>query len=104
MPLLSPHQINKVLSEAGVAPKASSDLEVLLQRNGLTPDDVLSEIGNIMRGAEHPSSKLKAAEIGAKLNGLLKGDEIANVPVVNIIINDSEFIMNPILVPRELSQ
>ena len=100
MALLNPHQINKVLAEAHLVQPASSDLESLLQRNGLTANDVLEEIGNMMRGAESASVKIRAAELGAKLNGLLKGDEVAQVPVVNIIINDSEHIFNPILLPR----
>lgn len=110
MPLLSPNrpadlkpdQINKVLKTV----RSSSDKENfkdLLDANGVGAEDCIQQLGSIIRGSEFENNRLRAIELGVKLNGLLKDDEVKNIPVVNIIINDSEHIgINPILIPRTL--
>lgn len=100
MPLLSPTQIKSVLKETGV--KDTNEIQKILALNGLSPDEVIQEVGYIMRGGDNSNIKLRAAETALKLNGLLRNDnEGPSAPIVNIIINDSEFNLNPILIPRE---
>jgi hypothetical protein len=51
--------------------------------------------------AETPATRLRAAEIALKLNGLLDSDNTKPDFIVNITIMDSEFSqINPILIPR----
>ena len=105
MPLLSPSQIHKVLREEGLAgatKAAVGSLQDLLEKNSLTPDEVLENLSSQMRSAENPATRLRAAEIALKLNGLLNSDE--NRPDFHITINiiDSDFSgVNPILLPRQ---
>lgn len=98
MPLLSPQQIKSVLKETS---KNSSELQELLEANSLGPSDLIEELGSSIRAADSTAMKLKGLEIGLKLNKLLGGSEDGpTAPIVNIIINDSEFSVNPILIPR----
>lgn len=100
MPLLSPKQIQNVLKETGI--KDQKDVKKILEVEGLGVDELISELGSVVRGADSTAMKLKGIETGLKLHGLMKNDEVSQVPVVNIIINDSEFCeVNPILKPRE---
>lgn len=79
----------------------TSNLEGLLEQSGLGKESVLDTLGSIMRSAEREETRLSAAKTGLQLNGLLNKDEGVNIPVVNIIINDSSFgDVNPILIPR----
>ena len=111
MPLLDPLSlpesgIKAVLKEAGITRSIKTvkhDLAHLLEENGLEVGEVIQTVSELMRAADSSSTRLKAAEIGAKLNGLLIGDEEKQIPVVNIIINDSQHTINPILIPREIS-
>lgn len=100
--LPSPKEIHAVLSNG--APKtqvANSDLKSLLADAGLSAPEILDNLGSQMRTAEAPATRLRAAEIGLKLNGLLNSDENRPDFVVNILIQDSEFSsLNPILIPR----
>lgn len=102
---LHPAQIHEVMKTVGAANAknlaANENIQDTLDRNGLGVDDVLDAVGSIMRGGETDSNRLKAAEIGLKLNGMLKNDEGVKIPIVNIIIRDSQsFEVNPILIPR----
>lgn len=98
MPLLSPLQIKNVLKETT---KNGTPLQELLDSNSLGAEDLISELGSTIRAADNTAMKLKGLEIGLKLNKLLgTNDEGPQAPIVNIIINDSEFSVNPILIPR----
>lgn len=98
MPLLSPQQIKSVLKEAV---KTDNDLQAALNENSLSPTDLIEQLGSTIRQADSTAMRLKGLEIGFKLNKMLgSNDEGPQVPIVNIIINDSEFSVNPILIPR----
>ncbi len=110
MPLLSPTSINpgiqKALKEAGLERQTtkgldSKNLDNLLESSGLDAVRVLEEVGNLMKYAEQENTRLAAAKIGLQLNRMLEDDDLKRVPIVNIIINDSEYTqINPILLPR----
>jgi len=109
MPLLNPSQIHKVLSNSGVSPSprviAPPGEEValrdLLESHDLSPSNLLEQLRSLTMTADSDSTRLKAVDTGLKLNGLLAKDDQVNIPVVNIIIKDSEFAsINPILIPR----
>lgn len=97
--LLNPNQIHAVLEDSGLVPKKATGLAELLERHSLTPDDALGELKNVILGAESQAVKLKALDMVFEMNGMLE-DKAINIPIVNIIINDSEFAINPILLPR----
>ncbi len=106
MALLNPRQICEVLKAEAPPPQAhagrNSKLSDLLEKNNLTADEVLDNLSSQMRSAESDSTRLRAAEIALKLNGLLdnKDDGKANFNVT-INIHDTEFSqLNPILIPR----
>lgn len=75
-------------------------MDELLNNAGIDTESVLDTLGSIMRGAEREETRLAACKEGLKLNGLLEKDEVRNIPVVNIIIRDSNCEVNPILIPR----
>lgn len=99
MPLLQVQQVKKALAESGV--RGSEDVKKLLEIEGLGPSEVIAELGSAMRSAENSHIKLKAIDTALKLNGLMHNNDGVSIPVVNIVINDSEFSgQNPILIPR----
>jgi hypothetical protein len=108
MPLLNPlsgRQIAEVLKEASPV-NEKPDLETLLRNNNLTADEVLDNLAGLMRGAENEATRLRACEMGVKLNGLITGDEGNKIPSITIIIKDpaaAEISVNPILIPREMN-
>jgi hypothetical protein len=101
---MNPNGIREVLRAADLAPASSSKsgLSQLLEDANLTAPEVLMEVGNLMRIGETGQIRLRAAETGLKLNGLLDSDEGSRIPfTVNIVIKDSQFTeINPILIPR----
>lgn len=101
-PILSEDRIRATLREANLSAKSKTeDLKNLLAESGLSPAELLDSLGSLSRCAESDAIKLRAIELGAKLNGLLSEDTIKMVPVVNIIISDQSFAgVNPILIPR----
>lgn len=99
MPLLSPTQIKSVLKESGVRTK--KELQEILDSNGLGPDQVIEELGSAIRGADNSATRLRGLETALKLNGLLRNDQESIVPQVTIVIRDSQYEVNPILIPRE---
>lgn len=101
MPLLSPTAIRDVLSETGLIDQ--SDIKKVLEANSLGINEVINEVGMIMRGGENSAVKLRAAETAMKLHGyLINKDDGPSAPIVNIIINDSkDTVINPILIPRQ---
>jgi hypothetical protein len=95
------NQIRATLQEALGTKSDPSNLKNLLNDAGLSPAELLDSLGSLSRCAESDAIKLRAIELGAKLNGLLSEDTIKSVPVVNIIISDQSFSgVNPILIPR----
>ena len=106
MSLLNPKQIYEVLqAEKGPTQKVSDldpkSLSTLLAKNGLTPDEVLEQLSHQLMTAETPATRLRAAEIALRLNGLLDSENTRPDFHVTINILDSEFSgMNPILLPR----
>ena len=112
MPLLSPSQLNpglsKALEVAGMRQpskkrdlKDSADFDQLLEEKGLDAAAVLEQVGNLMKYAEAEPTRLAAAKLGLQLNRILEDDDLKKVPVVNILIQDSEYTqINPILLPR----
>lgn len=105
MPLLSPN-INAALQAAGLQgiKDDSPDIRKQLDRAGLSTDEILSQIQQEMVGAESAASRLKAAEMGLKMQGHLKEAQVP-IPSITIVINDpgSQKGINPILLPREIS-
>jgi hypothetical protein len=105
MALLSPSQIHSALKEVQRTKPANPDdpvnLKELLVKNNLTPDEVLDNLSSQMRTAETPATRLRAAEVALRLNGLLDSDTTKPDFHVTINIIDNEFSgTNPILIPR----
>jgi hypothetical protein len=100
---LDPSQIHQVVKQATQGQKAeskSSDFKDLLERNGLSEEEVLESIGSVMRGGETDQVRLRAAELGAKLHGFMQPEGL-NVPNITIVIKDAQpGSMNSILIPR----
>jgi len=99
---LDPSQIHQVLKQANPRQKSedSSAFKDLLEKNGLSEDEVLESIGSVMRGGETDQVRLRAAELGAKLHGFMQPEGL-NIPSVTIVINDSQVgSINSILIPR----
>lgn len=108
MPLLSPKaltEIHQVLKPAATKPTTELDessISALMDRKGLSEEELLEHLGNILIGGETSAVKIRAAEIALKLKGHLqnKQNDGGNV-FVSINIQDSDFSgANPILIPR----
>lgn len=101
MPLLDPRQIHEVLKkETQAAPRRDrAELSQLLEDANLSPSEVLDQLSNVMRCGETEGNRLRAAETALKLNGLLTPEDNRDFTVI-ININDSQFEVNPILIPR----
>jgi hypothetical protein len=101
MPILNPKGLQEVLRSATLSKRGKGDLSNLLEDASLSKEEVLANISSIMRSADSDGVRLRAAEMGAKLNGMLDQDNGKQVPVVNILIQDSQIAgFNPILFPR----
>lgn len=100
MPLLSPNQIHEALKPIRKEQSEKQSLQDLLEKNNLSPDEVLDNLSAMLRAGDNDSTRLNAAKIALQLNGLLDKNETANIPSVTINIIDSNFSLNPILVPR----
>lgn len=105
MPLISPQQLHTALRQAPAKElNKRSDLVELLENNNLTPDEILLNLSSLMRSGENDGVRLRAAEMGLKLNKLLGDDSQRPDFQVTINIIDSEFAsLNPILIPRDNS-
>lgn len=101
MPLLSPNQIHQVLRNENLTPSNEpKNLKKLLEDSNLTAPEVLDSLSSLLRSSESDTTRMRAAETALKLNGLLNGDAQPDFNVT-IIIQDSEFSVNPILIPRQ---
>lgn len=99
MPLLSPSQIHEVLKKESSAIERKGLAKVLDDHN-LSPEDLLMNLSSMTRGADTDGVRLRAIETGLKLNNLLNGEDAKENFVVNITISDSQYSVNPILIPR----
>lgn len=104
MPLLSPSQIHQALKPVQSLAKrenGKTELSELLANNNLSPDEILMNLSSLLRAGENDGVRLRAAEMGLKLNKLLGDDSQRPDFSVTINIVDSEFTsLNPILIPR----
>lgn len=102
MPLLSPNQIHQVLRQEKVETTTSEpkNLKRLLEDSNLTAPEVLENLSSLLRSAESDTTRMRAAETALKLNGLLNGDVQPDFNIT-IVIQDSEYSINPILIPRQ---
>jgi hypothetical protein len=92
-PDFDPNNIGKVLEEAGLAtPKGEQEtLAAKLEDNGLGLDNLLNELASSIRGSESEHLRLRAIEMGLKLNGVLKNDSTpAGTPPITIHIHGGE--------------
>src|SRR5580698_6005258 len=104
MPLISPRQLHAALgSPTPQKLQNKKDLVELLENNNLTPDEILLNLSSLMRSGENDGVRLRAAEMGLKLNKLLGDDSQRPDFSVTINIVDSDYSLNPILIPRETS-
>ncbi len=103
MPLLSPNQIHAALKPALREKSEKTNLLSLLEDANLTPQEVLENLASLMRSGETDGVRLRAAEVGLKLNGMLTDTNTKPDFTVTINIMDGEFRdLNPILIPREI--
>lgn len=79
---------------------SGNELDQLLESNNLGKQEVVDTIGSLMRSADTSTVRLQAAKVALQLHGMMDGNEAVNVPTVTIIIRDSQFNVNPILIPR----
>ena len=105
MPLLNPIKtiaVEEVLKEARKE-QAKKSLKDILDST-LPVEEIIEAVADVCRDGASQSVKLRAAEVGARLHGLLRNDETPVVPVVNIIIRNKDSLqeVNPILIPRIL--
>lgn len=109
MPLLSPSQIHAVLRQEACAQTPSvngsetlksNQLRKLLEDSNLSAPEVLENLSSLLRSGETDGVRLRAAETALRLNGLLDKDSNAQAFSVVINILDSDFDVNPILIPR----
>lgn len=113
MPILNPTQILEpilpqyatALRVAGLLNNDRSKFDQQLESCGLGPVELFDTVSDVMRNSESNRDRLKAAEVGLRLNGLLaKDDSGITAPSVTIIIKDSQYTeVNPILIPRKES-
>lgn len=104
MPIIDPKSgISLVLQDSGISPKASSgtDIKSKLDDSGLSLDNLLNRVADIIENSENRSLAYKAIEASLKMHGALREGAVAP-PSVTIVINDphSNFSVNPILIPR----
>ena len=100
--------IDEILEVSGVKNSKTASLEAKLKTNRLDTDSILSGIGDIASNSESDIVRLRALEMASRINPetriAMNDDKTRQIPIVNIIINDSAAIsINPILIPRECS-
>lgn len=77
-------------------------LKELLKDNSIDTDEALGIVSAIAHCGDSDAIKLRAAEMALKMSGDLEQEVTKTIPVVNIIINDSNISVNPILIPRNV--
>lgn len=104
MPLMSPikpAQITEVLKTARAEQTKATLKEILDEK--LSIDDIVDNVACVLRDSTQDATRLRAAELGSKLHGLLNNDEGRVIPIINVYINGAVDSVNPILFPRESS-
>lgn len=101
--LPSKEVVTELLTEAGIASKRGGikkSIKELLDEYDIGTENAIELLSDIARRGESDAIRLRAIDTALKLSGDLT--ETVQVPVVNIIINDkeSDFVINPILIPR----
>jgi hypothetical protein len=92
-------KVQTLLKEAGLKGKKKS-VNDLLDEYDINTESAIELLSEIAKRGETDAIRLRAIDTALKLSGDLT--ETPQVPIVNIIINDSEatFEVNPILIPR----
>lgn len=95
--------VARILLDSGIGNKEST-LVAKLAENGLSVDECIQQLGDMARNGDPKDTiRLRAVEMGFKLNGVLREAEKPVVPTFTIIINDPGNVnvgINPILIPR----
>jgi len=102
MPILNPlvpNQIKEVLRTARTETAKQTLKEILEER--LSVEDIVDNVASVLRDSNNDPTRLRAAELGSKLHGLLSNDSERVIPVINVYINGNVEGINPILFPRE---
>ena len=82
-------------------PKLQESVKASLDASSLSVDDLLGELGSIIRCAENDSVKLSGIKTALEMHGALNKEATREIPTINIIINDPQNLsVNPILIPR----
>jgi hypothetical protein len=90
----------KLLETAGLGRANRKNLKAILADNNLDTEAAIGVISGIAHGGDSDTIRLRAAEMALKLSGDLVQEQ-SHIPVVNLIINDSQKVeINPILLPR----
>jgi hypothetical protein len=98
---LPPQQIREVLKTARSETSKQNLKEILDER--LSIDDIVENVASVLRDSTQDATRLRAAELGSKLHGLLSNDSQKEIPIINVYINGVVGDVNPILFPRESS-
>ena len=101
----------EVLAEAGVTHKstngAKKSISSILDRNGLSREDVIEQLRELARYAEKEETRLHASKLALELHGELKKNETGTIPQFTFIIqghdgSEQNMQLNTILTPREI--
>jgi hypothetical protein len=93
-----------LLKEAGILKTQENpeSLEELLKSNNLSKNDLLEAISFLANNGQTDAVRLRAVELGLKLQGLLAADNQVAATSFTIVIRDANPTptINPILLPR----
>ena len=100
MPVLKP-ELSKILQDS-FGEREKTDSQTRLEDAGLGLDNILAELALLGSNSASENIRLRAAELGLKLHGLLKDAAVVPPSVtINIIDDKKPQGLNPILVPRQ---
>ena len=97
--------LDAALSDAGLKPKTNKDqteIQQIFSKHGAGIEDVAKEISNIMSRGENEGVRLRAAEMVAKVHGILAEiDDNVKIPEIkiNIIGSENKTLIN-LVMPR----
>lgn len=104
MPILKP-EIQAALREVGLDHKVDSDLTTKLDNAGLSIVEAAETAAFLMQNGGSEHIRLRAADLALKAHNVGK-ETVSQIPSVIFIIQDSKAapgLVNPILIPRELT-
>lgn len=97
-------RVSQILEDAKITTPIDTTLAEKLKANKLSTEECVEQLADIARnGDSRDAIRLRAIEMGFKLNGDLKEAERPTAPAFTIVINDpgSQYSgINPILIPR----